>query len=216
MKRLPLIFTFAAVVALSASLAYWGLQWFKPAERPIAPPPVVVAPEPNMDAARGLFGGEIAIATASNYQLKGVVSAANGHGSAAIISIDGKPAEAFGVGRDVAPGVTVKEVHPKHVLISEGGVLKRLELANDTSRNDSGISVAPPMPAQAQAQNNAQPPSNVTPPLAPPSAPVPSAALSNSAPPPPPPQAPERGHAFAPNKMSVQPTTVSPAPERNN
>ncbi|NRR30848.1 hypothetical protein HSX11_11725 [Oxalobacteraceae bacterium] len=216
MKRLPLIFTFAAVVALSASLAYWGLQWFKPAERPIAPPPVVLAPEPNMDAARGLFGGEIAVATASNYQLKGVVSAANGQGSAAIISIDGKPAEAFGVGRDVAPGVTVKEVQPKHVIISEGGVLKRLELVNDASRNDSGISV----PAPAQAQNNAQPPSNLTPPasapMAPPSAPAPSGALSNTAPPPPPPPVPERGHAAMPSKMSVQQTTVTPAPERNN
>jgi hypothetical protein len=36
MKRLPLFVTVLAVVLLSASLAYWGLQLFKPQQRAIA------------------------------------------------------------------------------------------------------------------------------------------------------------------------------------
>jgi general secretion pathway protein C len=130
MKRLPLLVTVLAVAALSASLAYWGLQLFKPQQRPIAAVPMQAAPEANIDAAKGLFGGQIAAAVVSNYQLKGVV-AANGPDSAAIIAADGKPAMAYGVGREVAPGVTIKEVHPKYVLLSEGGAVKRIDLPSD-------------------------------------------------------------------------------------
>ena len=78
MKRLPLILTVLAVVALSASLAYWGLQFFKPQQRPIAAVPLQPAPQANIEAAKGLFGGQTTVAAVSNYQLKGVVAAAGG------------------------------------------------------------------------------------------------------------------------------------------
>ncbi|MBA5608034.1 hypothetical protein H3H36_22015 [Duganella sp. FT3S] len=143
MKRLPFILTVAAVAALSASLAYWGLQLFKPQQRPIAAAPVAPAPEASLDAAKGLFGGQIAVAVASNYQLKGVVAAGDGRDSAAILAVDNKPAVALAVGREVAPGVTVKEVHPKYVLLSEGGVVKRIDLASDAGPQ-SNPNLAPP------------------------------------------------------------------------
>ncbi|WP_426162439.1 type II secretion system protein N [Pseudoduganella sp. R-34] len=131
MKRLPLICSVAAVVVLSASLAYWGMQLFKPKQRPIAAVPVAQAPEANMDAARGLFGGNTALAAVSNYQLRGVVADTRGRGSVAIISTDSQPATAFPVGSEVSPGVSVKEVQPRHVILMEGGVQKRLDLMND-------------------------------------------------------------------------------------
>lgn len=156
MKRLPFIFTVAAVAALSASLAYWGLQLFKPQQRPIAAAPMAPAPEPSLDAAKGLFGGQIAVAVASNYQLKGVVAAGDGRDSAAILSVDNKPAMALAVGREVAPGVTVKEVHPKYVLLSEGGVVKRIDLASDAGpQNNPNLappSITPPPMPQPAAQ----------------------------------------------------------------
>jgi len=148
LKRLPLICSVAAVAVLSASLAYWGLQLFKPKQRPIAPPPVTQAAEANVDAARGLFGGQTAVAAVSNYQLRGVVAAANGRGSAAIISADGQPAQAYPVGKEVAPGVVVKEVQPRFVTLLEGGVQKRLDLAVDEGSAANGVqSVMPPAPA---------------------------------------------------------------------
>jgi general secretion pathway protein C len=154
MKRLPLIVTVLAVVLLSASLAYWGLQLFKPQQRAIAAPP---APPPmgiNVDAAKGLFGGQVMVAAVSNYQLKGVV-AARGEDSAAIIAVDGKPAMSVAIGKEVVPGVTVKEVHAKHVILSEGGVNKRVDLPSDI-----GVSSGPAvMPGQASpiAQAGMQP-----------------------------------------------------------
>lgn len=154
MKRLPLILTVLAVVLLSASLAYWALQLFKPAQRALAPPPQQLAMPLNLDAAKGLFGGQITVAAASNYQLKGVV-AAQGRDSAAIISVDGQPAMAYGQGREVAPGVTIKEVQPKYVVLSEGGALKRIELASDAGAVSAPVSSL--LPAGASAMPASQP-----------------------------------------------------------
>lgn len=158
MKRLPLFVTVLAVVLLSASLAYWGLQLFKPQQRAIAAPPVQPAMALNIDAAKGLFGGQIAVAAVSNYQLKGVV-AARGNDSAAILSVDNKPAESVAVGREIAPGVVVKEVHPKFVVLSEGGVIKRIDLPSD-----AGVSSGPAtLPGQPQPIQPTQPAQSVQP-----------------------------------------------------
>ncbi|MRX06751.1 hypothetical protein GJ697_02765 [Pseudoduganella sp. FT25W] len=148
MKRLPLIVTVLAVVLLSASLAYWGLQLFKPQQRAIAAPPPAPPIGVNLDAAKGLFGGQVMVAAVSNYQLKGVV-AARGEDSAAIISVDNKPAVALAVGKEVLPGVIVKEVHAKHVILSEGGVNKRLDLPSDAGVS-SGPATMPGQPIPAQ------------------------------------------------------------------
>jgi len=150
MKRLPLVGSVLAVVLLSASLAYWGLQLFKPPQRAIAAPPPPPPVALNLDAAKGLFGGQISVAAASNYQLKGVV-ASQGSGSAAILAVDNKPALALGIGKEVVPGVTVKEVHPKYVLLSEGGAIKRIDLPSDAGATSS------PGPAGGQPYQSMQP-----------------------------------------------------------
>lgn len=180
MKRLPLICSVAAVAALSASLAYWGLQLFKPKQRPIAPPPVAQAPEVNVDAARGLFGGQTAVAQVSNYQLRGVVAAANGRGSAAIISADGQPAQAYGVGKEIAPGVTVKDVQPRFVTLMEGGIQKRLELAVDEGSASNGVQpmLPPPSAPQPVPQPIPVPPPQAAPVPQPATAPIPGQGVS--------------------------------------
>ncbi len=173
MKRLPLICSVAAVAVLSASLAYWGMQLFKPKQRPIAAVPVAQVPEANMDAARGLFGGNTAVAAVSNYQLRGVVADTRGHGSVAIIAADGQPAKAFPVGSELSPGVSVKEVQPRHVILMEGGVQKRLDLMSDQGVSSSGgISSPlgmggpqepPPVPLPQQATPMPPPPVQMAP-----------------------------------------------------
>jgi general secretion pathway protein C len=199
MKRLPLFVTVLAVVLLSASLAYWGLQLFKPQQRAIAAPPVQAAAPLNIDAAKGLFGGQITVAAVSNYQLRGVV-AARGNDSAAIIVVDGQPPVALGVGREVVPGVTVKEVHPKFVLLSEGGAIKRVELASDAGVG-STLGMAPQQtglpPQQSLLPGPNQPP------------------LPQIAPQAPPPGQPMPGtQQQPPPRSSVSSTTVSPGPDR--
>src|SRR4051812_9323762 len=129
MKRLPLLMSLLAVIALSVLIAYWVLQLYKPPQRPMAAIAETKIADPASDAAATLFGGQAVTNAASNYQLTGVVAA--GRESMAILVADGKPPRALAVGKEIASGVTVKEVHPKYVMLSEGGVLKRIDLATD-------------------------------------------------------------------------------------
>jgi general secretion pathway protein C len=150
-KRLPLFLSFILFVALSASVAYWGLQFYKPPARQIVAPPQAQQAEASLDAAAGLFGGRLVAAAASNYQLKGVIASGKNAAGVAILSADGKPAQAVGIGEEIAAGVTVKEVHPLYVLLSEGGALKRVDLPeNKNARAADGLIVA------AQATDAAQ------------------------------------------------------------
>ena len=129
-KRLPLLLSLLGVILLAASLAYWILQLYQPPQRPIAAVPHTSMPDPSIDAAATLFGGQIATASATNYQLTGIVSA--GRESVAIIVAEGSPPKALRVGKELVPGITLAEVHPRYVMLSDGGVMKRLDLAADS------------------------------------------------------------------------------------
>jgi general secretion pathway protein C len=129
-KRLPLLLSLLGVILLAASLAYWILQLYQPTQRPIAAVPHNSMPDPAIDAAATLFGGQVATASATNYQLTGIVSA--GRESVAIIVAEGSPPKALMVGKELVPGITLAEVHARYVMLSDGGVMKRLDLMADT------------------------------------------------------------------------------------
>lgn len=162
MKRLPQLVTLLALVALSVSLAYWAMQLFKAPQRPINPPPVPVVQDASVEAGAALFGGQVSVATASNYQLRGVVAPANGRGAVAIIATDGQPAKAYPTGFEVAPGVTVREVQARYVLLQDGGVSKRIDLVADDKAlalpSMTPLPVATPAPVQAPNNSLVPPP----------------------------------------------------------
>ncbi|MDQ1814781.1 hypothetical protein RBA41_15835 [Massilia sp. CCM 9210] len=180
MKRLPIVVSLIAVVFLSASIAYWAMQFFRGEQRPIVAVASAPDPVPAPDAAATLFGGQAATVVVSNYQLTGVVSA--GRDSVAILVSDGQPPRALKVGKEIAPGVTVTSVFPRYITLSEGGIEKRIELATDPK---PGAEMAPPMP-MPQGENDVQgqqpPPSE--PPQAPGLSPEPPQNAPPSAPPP--------------------------------
>ncbi|GIZ50784.1 type II secretion system protein N [Noviherbaspirillum aridicola] len=147
MRRLPLVASFLLFILLCASAAYWAMQLFKPPLRPVAAPPRAAQPEIRPQAAAALFGARSrAVAAASNYQLRGVIFSGSPRDSVAIISADGKPAQAFRVESEIVPGVTVKEVHRGYVLIAEGGATKRIELPEDAPAQAGGVTVNPALP----------------------------------------------------------------------
>ncbi|WP_371764253.1 type II secretion system protein N [Massilia sp.] len=129
-KRLPFFLSLLGVVLFAVSLAYWIMQLYQPPQRPIAAVPQAAMPDPTIDAAATLFGGQVSVASATNYQLTGVV--ADGNSSVAIIVAEGSPPKALRVGKELAPGITLAEVHPRYVMLSDGGVMKRVDLATDT------------------------------------------------------------------------------------
>lgn len=155
-KRLPILLSLLALILLAASIAYWVLQLYQPQQRPLAAAPVVSQPEPSPDAAATLFGGQPVAAAISNFQLTGVVAAGSAN-SAAIIVADGAAPRAVRIGREVTPGVVVSEVHQRYVMLSDGGVLKRVELATD-SRAPASMNAPTPMAQPAPAPMMAPPP----------------------------------------------------------
>jgi general secretion pathway protein C len=134
MKRLPLITSFILFIALCVSAAYWAMQLFKPPVRSVTSPPLTAYTAPKLDAAAALFGGYSSAAVAGNFQLKGVVVGSNAADSVAILAANGRPAHAIRTNAEVVPGVTVEEVHSRYVLLSEGGVIKRVELPENAKR----------------------------------------------------------------------------------
>ena len=147
-KRVPLIVSLLGVILLAVSLAYWILQLYQPPQRPIVAPPRTAMADPAVDAAGSLFGGQVAVASATSYQLTGIVAA--GRDSGAIIVADGSPPKALRLGKELAPGITLAEVHPRYVMLSDGGVMKRLDLATDAK-------AAAPMGGQSGMPGTAQP-----------------------------------------------------------
>ena len=142
MKRLPSIISFILFIALCVSAAYWAMQLFKPPLRAVAAAPQTSQPAPRLDAAAGLLGGHSNAIVASNFQLKGAVVSSNPAESVAILSANGKPAHAIRTNQEVIQGVTVKEVNRRYVLLSEGGVIKRVELP-ETAKAQMKVGVAP-------------------------------------------------------------------------
>lgn len=161
MKRLPLLAAVLALIALSASIAYWLMALNPPPQRPIAPVPVAVVPPPSIDAAATLFGGQASTAVVTNYVLTGVI--ASGRQGVAIIVADGGQPKALKIGREVAPGITLNEVYPRYVTLLDNGITKRIDLAADSK-------AASPMSGVLTAPSSSQPPAQggmIDPPTAP-------------------------------------------------
>lgn len=169
MRRWPIVISFVLFIALCASIAYWAMQFLKPPARPVAAPPPSVQPMPDLQVAASLFGGKGTAAVASNFQLKGVVVSGTPTDSVAIVSADGKPAQAVRANMEIAPGVKVKEVHSRYVVISDQGVEKRVELPEAST-------------AQVNVEAARAAPVAVTPKISPRSAPAMPPAMVNNSP----------------------------------
>lgn len=168
-KRLPILTSFILFLALCASITYWTLQFMKPAPRPLAVATSAGPIEIPLEVAASLFGGRAAkVAVASNFQLKGVIFAANARDGVAILGADGKPPVASRVNGEVVPGVTVKEVHRGYVLLNENGTLKRVELQEVTKNSMQFESPIAQPPGQSVGQLSVPPPRIEQPPQMPP------------------------------------------------
>jgi general secretion pathway protein C len=149
-KHLPLIVAIVLISAVFGSGAYWGLQLFRSQSGPVAPAPHTAPAPPDIAAAAGLFGGTPAAATTIAFKLKGVIE--DGAEGVAILVEDGKPALAVGIGQQAGPGVTVKEVHQRYVLLDVSGKPTRVDLPDGTVGQERvakapATSAAPAVPA---------------------------------------------------------------------
>lgn len=156
MKRLPLFLCFLLFLGVCMSGTFWTMQFIKPQVRPVAPLKASERTEVSPESVMNLFGGHLSVAAASNFQLKGVVVSKNEKESVAILAADGKPAEAVRVDTEIIPGVVLREVHKDYVMLSENGIMKRVELPASAPVGGGLPTVVPmppppPMPQTVQA-----------------------------------------------------------------
>lgn len=145
MKKLSTVLLHLVMLALvCAAAAYWIAKLATPAPRP-APPPVASPPPRDVDpvlAAR-MFG-LVQLGNApvnANVQVSGVFAA--GAQSSAVLVVDGKPARAYLVGQQVAPGLTLAEVSAEGITLESGGVRQELRVP---PRPVAALGGAPPPP----------------------------------------------------------------------
>ena len=164
------LLTLLLFLLLVAICAYWALQILAP--RPAIAPSASIgdaAAAPNLEPATVLFGSANATASApsgnGNIQVSGVAEA--GPEGVVILSIDGKPGEAFGVNSTVTEGTVVKSVQLDKVVLEQRGKLIELKTPTRASLDvlSSGVgksrtpsdSTAAPVPTRTVAPPPAQP-----------------------------------------------------------
>lgn len=158
LKRLPALTAVALFVALCASATYWALQWLAPTPRAVAAPVVSERAIPAVASAANLFGGATKGGAMVNVQLRGILHAGRESGSVAILTADGKPPMFFRLNAEVMPGVTVKAIHAKTVVLSDRGVERELALpAFATQEGAAGGAPQRPVPEQPAAPQPTQP-----------------------------------------------------------
>lgn len=177
MKRLPALLSLLMFIALCASIAYWLLQWLAPAPRPVAAPPVVQQAMPPLSAAANLFGSS-AQSGATAIQLRGIIHSGRGSDSVAIVAVEGKPPRALRARSEILPGIELKEIRARTVILSERGGDREVMLPEFSTL---AVATQTGMEAAAAAQPEAQ-----MPPPAQSAAPLPSATPAQAPPSPPP------------------------------
>jgi len=121
----------ALVAALAAMAAYWTWAF-------VAPPVIGASVHASASQARAsdrsskrnLFGASAGAAAPSGASLKlvGVASPRDPDTGRAVFVLDNGKSKAARSGESIVPGVTLREVHPDHVLVERGGAMERLTL----------------------------------------------------------------------------------------
>ena len=154
MKTRWLAFTLCAVVA--AGLFFGGMELFVFVARPpvdagsatpTAPPPVDLIPSRGLDPPPSPVPAALLLAESSRFQLVGVIAPGDpnsGSQGVALISIDGKPAQAFRVGDMLSTDRVLQAIQSRSVLIGPpgGAAWTSLELAAP------GLAAIQPRPSQ--------------------------------------------------------------------
>jgi general secretion pathway protein C len=163
--RAPLAVHLAGAALLCAIVAYAALRLWQPVAPVIAAPVAAgAAPAGDPRLAARMFG-DVGASTASviAVQVGGVLSARRD--ASAVLSVDGRPARAFLVGQEVAPGTVLAAIDGQAVTLERAGARTRY-----------------PVPPLAQSQPGAQSAPRpgaaaAPPPAAAPASPPPAAGL---------------------------------------
>jgi general secretion pathway protein C len=118
--------TAAALALLACVLAYWTWTWLAPGVETRAQP---AAAAPRIESAYELFGRSERAARAPTgvaLTLLGLAAASGGKAGHAVLRVDGTKTVLVRQGEEIAPGVSLAEVHVDHVVLDHHGVRETL------------------------------------------------------------------------------------------
>jgi len=121
------------LLVLGVPCAQWIWRLFEPDAVPVKLQRQTFSSVIHRNAVADLFNERAAVAESDTIQLKGVVVAEKERSSVAMLQIGGEPARPVGVGAEVLPGVTVSEVYPQYVLLTDHGQSKHVEMTESTN-----------------------------------------------------------------------------------
>lgn len=139
-----------AVLALAVGTGVWGALLLAPAPQAL-PPALDALSDPGRDitpVARWFGGAALRVRVA----VVGLITSKAGRGTA-LLSINGGPVQAYGVGQSLAPGVALAGITPTSVSIDQDGVVEKVPVVDRASSPIQGfIPVSPSgVPVQAGA-----------------------------------------------------------------
>jgi general secretion pathway protein C len=161
MTRLLALLSFLLFLALAATLAYWIPQWTAPAPRAVSSTVKTEHAQIPVSAAANLFGGGSEGTAMANMQLRGVVHSGRASDSVAIIAVEGKPPRALSVNSEIAPGLKIKQILNKTVVVSDQGAERELSLPGFAAQESAAT--AQPVTSSSTITPQANAPAVVSP-----------------------------------------------------
>ncbi|MEA3097069.1 type II secretion system protein N [Caballeronia mineralivorans] len=106
-----------ALAIFCATLTWWVITLTTHESAPL--PAAAAGRAPSVEQAATLFGGQLKHQENQDVHLFGILALQ--HGAAAIVSYGGEPARAISLGGPLTPGVTIKEVRARSIIIERNG-----------------------------------------------------------------------------------------------
>jgi general secretion pathway protein C len=180
-ERLPDAVSFLFFIGVWISLSFWLRLWLIPGVP--SEPTFTVAEQniPPISSAANLFGGSQQASALASVQLNGVIRSTRPQESVVIIAAEGGPPRALRLHAEVMPGIVVKEINSRSVILSGKGAERELALPAFAAQSGT-LSPAAGVAGQQSATLYRQPPEpSQMSTLPPPSAPVASSGASSGA-----------------------------------
>ena len=149
-ERLPNTVSFLFFIGVWVSLSFWLQQWLSPPVQPMQFFPMAEQSIPPLSSAANLFGGSEQSSMLANVQLNGVIRSNSSKDSIVIIATDGGPSRALRLNSEIMPGIVVKSINARSVILSGNGTEREITLPAFASQD--GIV---PDTAGLTPQNNA-------------------------------------------------------------
>ncbi|CAM8664122.1 Type II secretion system protein GspC, N-terminal [Oxalobacteraceae bacterium] len=149
-ERLPNTVSFLFFIGVWVSLSFWLQQWLSPPVQPMQLFPMAEKSIPPLSSAANLFGGSEQSSMLANVQLNGVIRSNSSKDSIVIIATDGGPSRALRLNSEIMPGIVVKSINARSVILSGNGTEREITLPAFASQD--GIV---PDTAGLTPQNNA-------------------------------------------------------------